>query len=101
MLIVIVHVHVEEDCIQDFIRATRKNAESSMKEEGIVRFDFIQQIDDPDRFVLMDVYRSEEAASDHKKTDHYQEWKNTVADMMAEPRYSIKYHEIYPPAEKW
>jgi quinol monooxygenase YgiN len=101
MLIVIVHVHVEDDCIQDFIRATRKNAENSIQEEGILRFDFIQQIDDPDRFILTEVYRSEEAASDHKKTTHYQEWKNTVADMMAEPRYSIKYHAIYPTDEKW
>ncbi|HAF61589.1 MAG TPA: antibiotic biosynthesis monooxygenase [Anaerolineaceae bacterium] len=101
MLIVIVHVHVEENCVNDFIRATKNNAEHSIQEEGVVKFDFIQQNDDPARFVLLEVYQNEEAASAHKETSHYQEWKGIVAEMMVEPRYSVKFHEIYPPSEKW
>lgn len=97
MYIVQVHVTVEEDSIQAFKNATIENAKNSVKERGVSRFDFIQQKDDPTRFVLIEVYKDEEAALEHKNTDHYREWRSVVEDLMAEPRYSIKYHNIFPP----
>jgi len=96
MFIVQVHVTVEEDSIQAFKTATIENAKNSVKEPGIVRFDVIQQMDDPARFILVEIYRDEEAALEHKKSDHYEVWKSTVEELMAEPRYSIKYRNIFP-----
>lgn len=96
MLIVQVHVTVEEDFIQAFKIATMENASNSVKEPGIARFDVIQQVEDPSRFVLVEVYKTEEAAGDHKKTEHYLKWRSEVEDMMAEPRYGIKYHNVFP-----
>ena len=96
MYIVQVHVNVEEDSIQAFKTATIENAKNSIKEPGIARFDVIQQTDDPTRFVLIEVYKSEDAASEHKNTEHYLTWRSAVEEMMAEPRYSIKYHNIFP-----
>jgi len=96
MYIVQVHVIVEEDSVQSFRNATIENAKNSAKEPGVARFDVIQQKDDPTRFVLIEVYKDEEAAMEHKKTDHYLKWRSTVEDMMAEPRYSIKYTNVYP-----
>ncbi|HYI97603.1 MAG TPA: antibiotic biosynthesis monooxygenase [Bryobacteraceae bacterium] len=91
MLIVHVHVHVKPDAIEPFREASVENARNSIQEPGIERFDVIQQTDDPSRFVLVEVYRTPEAAAAHKETRHYQVWRDTVADMMAEPRSSIKY----------
>jgi len=91
MLIVHVHVHVKPDAIEAFRDASVENARNSIQEPGIARFDVIQQMDDPSRFVLVEVYRTPEAAAAHKETRHYQVWRDTVADMMAEPRSSIKY----------
>ena len=102
MYIVQVHVTVEEDSVQSFRTAIVENARNSINEPGVARFDVLQQKDDPTRFVLIEVYRDEEAALAHKKTEHYLEWRSVVEDMMAEPRYSIKYNNIFPDDKgKW
>jgi (4S)-4-hydroxy-5-phosphonooxypentane-2,3-dione isomerase len=95
MLIVHVHVHVKADVVDAFRQATLDNARHSVKEPGVVRFDVVQQQDDPTRFVLVEVYRSVEATVAHKETAHYAQWRDTVAMMMAEQRRSVKYSEVF------
>jgi autoinducer 2-degrading protein len=95
MLIVHVHAHVKSDCVEAFREATIENARNSVKEPGVVRFDVIQQQDDPTRFVLIEVYRSVEATAAHKETAHYKAWRDAVADMMAELRTSVKFNEVF------
>lgn len=101
MLIVHVHVHVKPESAASFRRATIENARSSIQEPGIARFDVVQQEDDANRFVLIEVYRTPEGAAAHKETEHYAKWRDAVADMMAEPRRSVKYSEIFPEAQAW
>jgi (4S)-4-hydroxy-5-phosphonooxypentane-2,3-dione isomerase len=101
MLIVHVHVHVKPESIEDFRQASMENAQNSVQEPGIARFDVVQQMDDPSRFVLVEVYRSTEAAAAHKETSHYATWRDRVAPMMAEPRSSVKYANIFPADEGW
>ncbi len=101
MLIVHVFVHVKEDRINEFREATQENAENSVLEPGIARFDIIQQQDDPTRFVLVEVYRTAADTTKHKETTHYAQWRDTVADMMAEPRSNIKYENIFPDEGGW
>ena len=101
MLIVHVHVQVKPDCVEAFKAATLANARASIREPGIARFDVVQQQDDPTRFVLVEVYRTAAAPAEHKETAHYQTWRDTVADMMAEPRSSVKYSNVYPADEDW
>ncbi len=101
MLVVHVHAHVKPDQVEAFREATVENAESSIQEPGIARFDVIQQQDDPTRFVLVEVYRTADDPARHKETPHYQKWRDTVADMMAEPRTSIKYTNVFPDKKSW
>ncbi len=101
MNIVLVHVHVKPECIDDFITISKENASNSVQEPGIARFDVIQQADDPTRFILVEVYRDAEAPAKHKETAHYQAWRDKATDMMAEPRYSIKYKNMFPDEEGW
>jgi autoinducer 2-degrading protein len=101
MLIVHVFVHVTPDSVDGFRAATIENARNSVQEPGIVRFDVIQQDDDPTQFVLVEIYRDAEAPARHKETAHYAVWRDTVASMMAEPRRSVKYHEIFPEPAGW
>jgi (4S)-4-hydroxy-5-phosphonooxypentane-2,3-dione isomerase len=96
MLIVHVHVHVKPECVEAFRAATIENAKASIQEPGIARFDVIQQQDDATRFVLIEIYRSVEATAAHKETAHYAKWRDTVAPMMAEPRGSVKYGNVFP-----
>jgi (4S)-4-hydroxy-5-phosphonooxypentane-2,3-dione isomerase len=101
MLIVHVHVRVKPEQIEAFREATIQNARSSVLEAGIARFDIIQQLDDPSRFVFVEIYRDEAAAKSHKETAHYAIWRDTVASMMAEPRASVKFTNIFPRDEGW
>jgi autoinducer 2-degrading protein len=101
MLIVHVHVHVKQDSVDAFKQATLTNAQHSVHEPGIARFDVVQQQDDPTRFVLVEVYRTADDPAKHKETAHYQAWRDTVADMMAEPRGSVKYDNVYPDEDGW
>ena len=96
MLVVHVHVHVRAEHLQDFLAASLANAKESIKEAGIARFDVVQQQDDPTRFVLVEAYRTAEAPAAHKETKHYQVWRDTVAPMMAEPRSSTKFKNVFP-----
>ena len=101
MLIVHVHARVKPEFVDAFKEATIENARYSVQEPGIARFDVIQQADDPTRFVLVEVYRASEAPAQHKETAHYQVWRDAVTPMMAEPRTSVKYSNIFPADEGW
>ena len=102
MLVVHVHVHVKPECLEAFKAATLANARESLKEPGVVRFDVVQQQEDPTRFVLVEVYRdAEDAPAAHKQTPHYARWRETVEHMMAEPRSYMKYHNIFPADAGW
>ena len=96
MYIVQVYVKVKEKDVDQFIFASHENAVDSLQEDGIVRFDVLQDIEDPRKFQLTEVYKDEEDPLEHKKTPHYKIWKETVAGMMAEPRRSVKYRNIFP-----
>lgn len=101
MLIVHVHVRVTPDSVEPFRHATIENARNSVQEPGVVRFDVVQQRDDATRFVLVEVYRDDNAAAAHKETAHYAKWRDAVATMMAEPRSSVKFHNIFPGSTGW
>jgi autoinducer 2-degrading protein len=101
MFIVHVFVHVKPEKIDLFKAASLQNARQSVTEPGVARFDVIQQNDDPTRFVLVEVYRTSDDPARHKETAHYRKWRDTVADMMAEPRSAVKYTNIFPDEQGW
>lgn len=92
MLTVLVYVRVKPECVQAFLDASLENARHSRLEPGIAQFDVLHQQDDPNRFVLVESYRTATAPASHKETAHYLKWRDAVAPMMAEPRSSVKYH---------
>lgn len=101
MLIVHVHVHVKPECVDAFRAITTANAQASIRESGIARFDVVQQSDDPTRFVLVEAYRDAAAPAAHKDTSHYATWRDSVATMMASPRTSVKFTNVFPTDSAW
>jgi autoinducer 2-degrading protein len=101
MLVVHVHVQVKPGCVEAFKAATLANARESLREPGVARFDVVQQADDPTRFVLVEAYRDAAAAAAHKETKHYPVWRDAVAPMMAEPRFSVKFANVFPDDQRW
>lgn len=101
MLVVLVNVRVKPEHVEAFKAATLDNARQSVKEPGIARFDVVQQQDDPTRFVLVEAYWTVEATVAHKATPHYATWRDTVVNMMAEPRSSTKFNNLFPDDAGW
>jgi (4S)-4-hydroxy-5-phosphonooxypentane-2,3-dione isomerase len=101
MLVVHVHVQVKPEYVEPFKQATIANARESIKEPGVARFDLAQQQDDPTHFVIVEAYRTPEAPAAHKETRHYQTWRDIVAPMMAEPRASVKFKNLFPEDADW
>ena len=96
MYVTLVHVHVKPEHVDAFIDATRANHEASVREAGNVRFDVLRSVEDPNRFILYEWYVDEEAAQAHKLAPHYDAWRETVADWLAEPRYGVRYEGLFP-----
>ena len=101
MFIVHVFVHVRPESVAAFKDVSLENARNSIQEPGVARFDVMQQQDDPTLFLLVEVYRTPDDPARHKETEHYKKWRDTVAHMMAEPRTSIKYSNVFPHEEGW
>lgn len=96
MVATIIYVQVKPEFRQPFIEATRQNHERSIQEPGNLRFDILQDLQDPNKFVFYEAYTTEQAAAAHKETLHYQKWRDTVADWMAKPREGVKHNMLYP-----
>jgi (4S)-4-hydroxy-5-phosphonooxypentane-2,3-dione isomerase len=96
MHVTLVHVQVKPEHINDFIAATQRNHEASINEVGNRRFDVLQSADNPTHFVLYEAYATADDAAAHKQTSHYLDWRDTVADWMAEPRKGMPYVGLFP-----
>jgi quinol monooxygenase YgiN len=101
MLILQVHIQVKPECLDAFRAATIENARNSAQEPGIARFDFLEHNDDPTRFSLWEVYKTEAAVAAHKETAHYANWVETVAGMFAESRTRTWYKSVFPADGSW
>jgi autoinducer 2-degrading protein len=91
-----VHVYVKPEFVDDFIEATRINHEHSIREQGNLRFDVLQDASQLTKFILYEVYETDEAAAAHKTTAHYLTWRDTVGPWMAQPREGIKHNLLFP-----
>jgi len=94
MLINHVQIHVKEEFIGAFREASLENARQSMLEPGIGGFHVMQQLDDPSRFIFIEIFRNENGQAQHRETAHYTKWRDAVAPMMAEPRVGVKFSPV-------
>ena len=101
MYIMHVHLQVKPEFIEEFKKVSLENASNSIKEPGVVRFDVIQETDDPSHFVLVEVYRTSEDPARHKETAHYNKWREVAEPMLAGPRTRTIFTNLFPADEDW
>jgi len=101
MYIVCVTIFVKEGEVERFIEATLDNCRGTREEEANLRFDFLQSEEDPNRFFLYEAYKTKDDFAAHQQTPHYLKWKETVAQMMAQPRQGVRHFNIFPEDEQW
>ena len=95
MFVVAVTVHVKPPFTNQFIDAILDNAHNTRKEPGNVRFDVLRAEEDPNRFLLYEVYKRKEDFAAHQQTEHYLRFKNGVADWMAQPRQGVRHTALF------
>ena len=100
-LVVHVYAQVKPESVEAFREATLENARHSLEEPGIARFDVVQELEDPTRFALLEVYRTEDDPARHKQTAHYERWRDAVEPMLAEPRRRVRYRNLAPDDPGW
>jgi (4S)-4-hydroxy-5-phosphonooxypentane-2,3-dione isomerase len=96
MLIAHINVKVKPEHLDAFIAATLENAQASLREPGIARFDILQDPQNPTSFIFVEAYRTPDAPAAHRATAHYLKWRDAVADMMAEPRARTELRNVFP-----
>lgn len=95
MYVVCVTIFVKSEARQKFIVATYANATNTRREPGNIRFDVLQAEDDPDRFMLYEVYLTKADFVKHQETAHYATWKSSVAEWMAQPRQGVRHRALF------
>ena len=94
MLIVHIQVHVKREFIEAFKAATLINARQSLLEPGVLRFEILQEAENPAKFVFVEIYRDAAASAAHKASAHYPVWRDTVAPMLAQPRVRVMFNKM-------
>ena len=86
MFTVLVGLAVRPERLDDFVAGIRANARASLRDEpGCLRFDVHQQVADPTRFLLHEIYADEAAFhQQHRSAPHYAAWRE-VADRCVLP----------------
>lgn len=102
MIVTIVSIDVKSEFLDDFIEATNENHLNSVSEPLNLRFDLLQDKNNPNHFILYEAYESEEGAVAHKQTAHYLKWRETVEPWMAKPRTGTPCNVVSPKdLKKW
>jgi quinol monooxygenase YgiN len=94
MYIIFVHSHILPEHVERFREVTLQNAEASRGEEGCVRFDVLQQADDPTRFTFIEMFKSEADAASHRETPHFKRWLREAIPLMVEERTRVVYRDV-------
>ena len=72
MFVMLVKLEIKPALLDEFTVAILKNAALSIERDpGCLRFDVLQQADDPTRWVLYEVYDKEQAWVDHRQAPHF------------------------------
>ena len=92
MLIQMVSIAVKEGHVAEFLEAFRINYEGTRQEPGNLRFDVLRDPADDHNFLIYEVFKSEEALNEHRKTSHYKECVRLIDPILARPRTKTFYN---------
>ncbi len=102
MHVLMVTIQVKPEHREAFMEAMLDDARGSNEDEpGCLRFDVLQDTEDPNRVHLYEVYRDEAALEAHRQAPHYTKWRATVQDWFAEPPARHVCRNVYPSDSAW
>ena len=102
MYVILGTIKVKTEHLATFLVHVRAHAEASAREPGCVRYDVLQDVDDPQTICLYEVFRSEEALHVHHQQDYYKAWMAMSHNWREQSTYSRRVlRNIYPDDRDW
>jgi autoinducer 2-degrading protein len=95
-------IKVKPEHLKEFVDEVRIHAAHSVKEPGCLRYDVLQDTQDPHTICLYEVFRSEADLAVHRTYDYYKRWMAMSRDWRDASSYSRRVlAHIYPPDDQW
>ena len=66
--------------LEEYLANVKLHARNSASEPGCLRYDVLQDIEDPTTICLFEVFADEDAFNAHLATDHYKWWMDASRD---------------------
>ena len=103
MFVFQVHHFFKPEYVDAYKEATLENARKTVQEPGVIRFDVLQDREDPTHFSLFEVYCDEKARAAHLETEHFFVWKDLVLgqEMFARRGHGYEFDAVFPEASEW
>ena len=102
MQAIIVTIQIKPEHREAFMEAMLDDARGSVGDEpGCLRFDVLQDAEDPNRIHLYEVYRDQAAMEAHRGMPHYLKWRETVKNWHAAEPVRKMCETVFPPESAW
>src|SRR5215475_6131882 len=99
MLAMLVKVRVKPEARERFLKAIEVDALGSERDEpGCMRFNVLQDNEDPNVYYFYEVYRDEAALEAHRAAPHYAVWR-AAADTLDGPTQATRCRTVFPAAD--
>lgn len=96
MFAMLVEINIKPEKEQVFLEIFERHQVATSQEPGNLRFDVLRDPEVKTRFYAYEVYASEEALDEHRKTPHYQWCIKELDDIMVGSRTKKLFDWVYP-----
>ncbi len=96
MFVQLVHIRIKPDRIAEFLEVFRRNYDGTRREPGNIRFDVLQEPEEPTHFAIYEVFEDAAAVEAHRATAHYREVAARLEELMEGPRSKEYYTLLLP-----
>lgn len=102
MYVILGTITVRAEYLAEFLRHVREHAAASIGEPGCVRYDVLQDANDPLTVCLYEVFRSEDDFHLHRREPHYERWMTMSRDWRDRTVYARRVlRNVYPDDESF
>ena len=102
MRAIFVTVRMKPEYRDRILKGALEDGRGSREDEpGCLRFDVIQDDNDPNTIYFYEVYKDEAAFQEHTKQPHMIKWRDTTKDWTAKPTEAVRAHSVFPRDDAW
>lgn len=96
MFAMLVEINIQEGKESEFLEVFTRNHVGTRNEPGNMRFDVLRDPVVKTRFYAYEVYKSEQALSEHRTTAHYQRCVKELEPIMSRARSKRVFNWVLP-----